>query len=685
MLPPLIVIGGATATGKTRLSLDIAEALGAEIVSADSRQVYRGMDIGTAKVSGTDRARVPHHGLDLVDPDVRFTAADFRRYALAILADIAARGRPAVLVGGTGLYLRAVARGVPMDTTGEDPVVRAELEDRLERDGLPSLLAELQSLAPNAWERVDRANHRRVIRAIERARVEGDAPPPPPEGYPAPVVWLGMAADPDRHAQDIEDRARAQFRDGLLDEAAELRARFGEDQRPFGAMGYREAFSCPVRRDHPRTGHPAHRGAHPQLRQPATHMVPGGTGHPLALARAGGGGRRPRDRQRITRPGHAPGARMILDGTRVDAWRLARQHLLDADATDLEGVATDLVGIQAQVLSAAELSLNIRVAGTTPETVRDAVADRRLVRMWAMRGTLHLVPAALVPTVAAALRTKQLWRRPVWLRYYGVSTDDMERLIAAVTDALADGQPRTRAELARDVAPELGSTLAERLRSSWGELLKPVAAEGLLCQGPASGGSVTFVRPDRWVTDWRQEDPIESRDRLWLDYLAAYGPATVDEMARWWGMPAANGKRIHAGLASRVVQVSVDGTPAWVRAEDLDALATTEPTRGHVRLLGAFDPFTVGAGLRTRLIPAEHRALVSRTAGWISPVILVDGRVAGVWSSTTAKGSQRFVMQPFPGTAVPWAAVERQAAAIAALAGLEAQLEEGVAHPGGGA
>jgi tRNA dimethylallyltransferase len=240
--PPLIVIGGATATGKTRLSLDIAEALDAEIVSADSRQVYRGMDIGTAKVSGADRARVPHHGLDLVEPDARFTAADFRRYALTVLADIAARGRPAILVGGTGLYLRAVARGIPMDTTGEDLVVRAELEDRLEREGLPSLLAELHSIAPSAWERVDRANHRRVIRAIERARVEGDAPPRPPEGYPAPVAWLGIAADPGRHAQDIEERARAQFRDGLLDEAAALRERFGEDLRPFGAMGYREAF-----------------------------------------------------------------------------------------------------------------------------------------------------------------------------------------------------------------------------------------------------------------------------------------------------------------------------------------------------------------------------------------------------------------------------------------------------------
>ena len=241
MLPSLIVIGGATATGKTRLSIDIAEALDAEIVSADSRQVYRGMDIGTAKVGAADRARVPHHGLDLADPDQRFTAADFRRYALVVLAGIAQRGRPAVLVGGTGLYLRAVARGLPMDTTGDDPAVRAELEGRLETEGLPALLAELQAIAPGAWERVDRANHRRVIRAIERARLDGDVPPPAPEGYPAPVVWLGVTPGPD-HLQIIGERVRGQFRDGLLVEAAGLRDRYGEDLAPFGAMGYREAF-----------------------------------------------------------------------------------------------------------------------------------------------------------------------------------------------------------------------------------------------------------------------------------------------------------------------------------------------------------------------------------------------------------------------------------------------------------
>ena len=248
-LPPLLVLAGATATGKTRLSLELAEHLAAhggapaEIVSADSRQVYRHMDIGTAKVSASDRARVTHHGLDLVDPDEAFTAADFRRHALAALADIEARGRVAILVGGTGLYLRIIGRGVPLDESDHDPAVRAELEHRLTADGPDALVRELRVLAPGLADRTDLANPRRVVRALERARLTGDTLPPAPKGYPRPVTWLGVRLERAAHDRAIGERIRQQFRDGLLDEAALLRARYPEEPRAFSALGYREAFS----------------------------------------------------------------------------------------------------------------------------------------------------------------------------------------------------------------------------------------------------------------------------------------------------------------------------------------------------------------------------------------------------------------------------------------------------------
>jgi tRNA dimethylallyltransferase len=200
------------------------------------------MDIGTAKASTADRARVTHHGLDLVDPDQPFSAADYRRAAFDALHSIAARGGVAILVGGTGLYLRAVARGLPLEETGRDASVREALEQRLATEGLPPLAAELERVAPGVAANTDLANPRRVVRALERVAVKGDRPPPTPRGYPGRSVWICLQMDPERHALRIEERARAQFSSGLLEEARVLASRYDPDLRPFSAVGYREAF-----------------------------------------------------------------------------------------------------------------------------------------------------------------------------------------------------------------------------------------------------------------------------------------------------------------------------------------------------------------------------------------------------------------------------------------------------------
>jgi tRNA dimethylallyltransferase len=242
--PPLLVIAGGSATGKTGLSLNLAEALGAaEIISADSRQVYRGMDIGTAKVSAADRARAPHHGLDLVDPPELFTAADFQRHAYAVLPGIAERGRLAIMVGGTGLYLRTVARGMPFDADEVDPEVRANLEERLELQGLAPLVQELERTAPRIAAVTHLANPRRVVRALERAQLVGDKPPEAPRGYPGPTFWIGLRVDRGEQQRRILGRAADQFEAGLIGEAVGLRERFGVHPRAFSAFGYYEALS----------------------------------------------------------------------------------------------------------------------------------------------------------------------------------------------------------------------------------------------------------------------------------------------------------------------------------------------------------------------------------------------------------------------------------------------------------
>jgi tRNA dimethylallyltransferase len=245
--PPLLVIAGPTATGKTELAIRVAEAVHgrgvcAEIISADSRQVYRGLDIGTAKASAADRARVRHHGLDLADPDASFSVADFVEHARGVLADLAARGGLALLVGGTGFYLRAVASGLDTDALPHDAGIRSRIEAEILGEGLGAAAQRLVALAPMRAARTDLRNPRRVARALEIAELAGDSPPPPARGYPAPLAWLGLDAPDGTHAQWIARRAQAQFDAGLIDEAAALRERWDPALPAFSAIGYREAW-----------------------------------------------------------------------------------------------------------------------------------------------------------------------------------------------------------------------------------------------------------------------------------------------------------------------------------------------------------------------------------------------------------------------------------------------------------
>lgn len=190
-----------------------------------------------------ERSRVPHHGIDLVDPDVRYTVADYARHARRAIDGIAARRGLAILVGGTGLYLRAVAGGLDVDALPSDPALRVRLETELATDGLSSLVARLTLLAPRTAARIDPANPRRVVRALEIAELVGDAPPPPPVGYAGPAAWIGLDTDADTHRRWVLQRARAQFEAGLVEEARNLRERWDPSLPAFSAIGYREAWA----------------------------------------------------------------------------------------------------------------------------------------------------------------------------------------------------------------------------------------------------------------------------------------------------------------------------------------------------------------------------------------------------------------------------------------------------------
>lgn len=327
----------------------------------------------------------------------------------------------------------------------------------------------------------------------------------------------------------------------------------------------------------------------------------------------------------------------------VVAWRLARQDLVEPFAKDPVEVAHDLVGVQAQVLSSASLSIALRLqakSGGALDATAAALADRRLVRMWGHRGTLHLFAADDVPTLVASSIPSEPWRRPAWLRYFQVTERQMERAIEAVGEILDDGVPRTRAELADAMRAEHGDEFARLVGGSWGSFLKQAGDKGYVVHAWTGDSTVQFTRPDRWLQSWRVEDSREAMRTLVRRYLAAYGPASIDEVARWWGQLGGEMRPLVRELAPELTEIEAGEHRGLVLTKDVRAIEAAELPRGDdgIRLLGPFDPFTVGSGLRGHLLPAKHLKRVSRTAGWISPIVLIDGRAAGVWSSET-KGS----------------------------------------------
>jgi hypothetical protein len=330
----------------------------------------------------------------------------------------------------------------------------------------------------------------------------------------------------------------------------------------------------------------------------------------------------------------------------VHAFRLAGHHLdKRAPKKDLTRVVGDIGGAQAQVMSAAELQVGVR-ADCKVGDVRTALwKDRSLVKTWLMRGTLHIVPAVDLPLYTAAMRTRWIRTLGVWLKFVELTEPEFMSILTSVGDAL-DGNPMTREELIAKVAHGGSAHIREVLKSGWGGMLKPVARRGLLCFGPSRGQSVTFVRPELWLDSWTELDPDAALVEVARRYLRAYGPATNVDFARWWGAWSGVGKAAWAGLAGELVPVSVEGRRADILAADFGKLEKAS-AGSSVRLLPAFDPYLMGHSARDHLFEAAYRARVSRTAGWISPVVLVEGRVVATWSHSIAKQVLRIAIAPF--------------------------------------
>ena len=324
-----------------------------------------------------------------------------------------------------------------------------------------------------------------------------------------------------------------------------------------------------------------------------------------------------------------------LKWEQVNAWRLSQQGLSHRlQRGELVQAVRQTIGIHAQLMSAAEMSIGARMDGISPQDVQSALwQEHTLVKTWVMRQTLHLIPATDFPIYIAARRLTDInW--PALFNRYGINRAVFETYLAISPEILNNG-PLTRQQFTGLVGERLNSPeLRDFLtKHSWGTPLKPLAWHGELCCGPNIGQNVTFVRPSAWIGAWREMDPEAAMQEVVRRYLMVYGPARPRNFQWWWWMSSRAAKKAFDSIADETEEVDVEGWRSTALKASVLAMLELEPT-GEVHLLPSFDAYTVGLARGKnleRLITLEHQKKVYRLQGWVSAVVLVDGFIKGTW------------------------------------------------------
>jgi len=342
-----------------------------------------------------------------------------------------------------------------------------------------------------------------------------------------------------------------------------------------------------------------------------------------------------------------------LSWTQVCARRLDRHALSapsqDARPTDIVGT---MCGAHAQVLSAAELSIGLRLVGVTRADVREALwTERSLVKTFGPRGTVHLLSAQDLPWWTAALsaipptRTSQA-------KDVRLTPEQTEAVVEAIAVAL-DAAELTIDELSEAVIADTGPWAGDLVMPAFGGMwprwrmaLTTAAERGVLCFGPNRGRNVTYANPRRWLPGFRPADRQTALAEVVRRYLYAYGPATPQHFAQWLGAPRRWATELFDSLSSELQQVEVDGTLVWLAAGDTTVPGTAPQ---GVRLLPYFDVYTVGCQPRELLFPGRsaERALTPSGQAGNFPVLLIDGTVAGVWHQRRSGRKLDITVEPF--------------------------------------
>lgn len=297
--------------------------------------------------------------------------------------------------------------------------------------------------------------------------------------------------------------------------------------------------------------------------------------------------------------------------------------------------------MQAQVASAADQAIAVRSSSPVDGAAGTALERRTLIKLWAMRGTLHLLTAGDAPAYLSLMADARTWEKASWQKTF--ATAAQITAIAGATREILHDRVLTREQLTAEILKRTGDdSLTEPLGSGWGAVLKPLAWQGLLCNGPSDRNRVTFTSPETWIDGWTGlPEPDEAAARVIPAYLGAFGPATMESFDQWLIRGATKKavlRRWFADLTRSGVltEVTIKGIMGYARTTDVENIATAEPMP-QVRLLPAFDQFVLGPGTKDEHVIAPHRrGLISKAAGWISPVVVAGGSVAGTWESTAS-------------------------------------------------
>jgi len=314
----------------------------------------------------------------------------------------------------------------------------------------------------------------------------------------------------------------------------------------------------------------------------------------------------------------------------------------------LVSVCRDVGGIQAQVMSAAELSLWTRRRETRRADVQAALWQRHeLVKTTCMRMTLHLVAARDFPTFIAAMKPSSLANMHRLLARIGASPKHVDTMVRTVMDALADG-PKTQQDLLARAKQKAERGMRVWLKYAW-SAMRPAILEGLICYGPPRGAEATFVRVDQWLPKQQAPggiDPADARAEMASRFLTAFGPATPRDFSKWSGLRSKDAQGAFDALSDDLVRVTVDGVPGLMLRRDLHALADSS-LDATPRLLPAFDTYLLAHAAKDHLIEPRFYKRVYRNQGWLSPVILVSGRIVAVWFLEQRARSYTVGVQPF--------------------------------------